>query len=202
MRHKTKIFLATITLLYAFFASITETSFAVGQDSLEGATPTADQIIEATGIQGGLVVHLGCRGGELAEQFGRCDGFLVCGLDRSAEQVAAARAKIQSEDLYGKVSINRWEGTTLPLIDNLVNLLVIEGDAPARDEILRVLAPKGVAYIRTGFEPRFELLTAASTNFMWATPSLTLAYFEPSHLNLRPALYLRTSASNALCSRR
>ena len=111
----------------------------------------AAQIIEATGIHGGLVVHLGCGDGSLTAEFGQRDGFLVHGLDRSAAQVDAARRHVQGLGLYGKVSIDRFEGERLPYVDNLVNLLIVEdGAGPAREEILRALAPQGVAYIRTG----------------------------------------------------
>ncbi len=111
----------------------------------------AADILKATGVSGGLVVHVGCGDGQLTAALGKRDGFLVHGLGASAQKVAAAREHAQGLGLYGKVSIGRWQGPRLPYIDNLINLLVVEGSAaPAREEILRVLAPRGAAYIRKG----------------------------------------------------
>ena len=45
------------------------------------------------------------------------------------------------------VAVEQLEGTQLPYIDNLVNLIVIENQSSiADDEVLRVLVPNGVAY--------------------------------------------------------
>ncbi|MBM3889506.1 MAG: hypothetical protein FJ388_10310, partial [Verrucomicrobia bacterium] len=74
------------------------------------------------------------------------DSFIVHGLDTDAKNVAAARQHIQSLGLYGKVSVEQWSGERLPYADNLVNLVVTSGECRvARDEIMRVLAPNGVA---------------------------------------------------------
>ena len=110
----------------------------------------AEKILAATGVQGGLVVHLGCGDGRLTAALRRNESYSVLGLDTDAANVAKARAFIQSRGLYGNVTVDRWQGGRLPLIDNLVNLLVAEGGPPAsNEEILRVLAPRGAAYVRT-----------------------------------------------------
>ncbi|MHC4198656.1 MAG: class I SAM-dependent methyltransferase, partial [Planctomycetota bacterium] len=116
------------------------------------AKALAREILDSTGVKGGLVVHVGCGDGKLTAALGEKDGFLVHGLDRSEEKVTAARKYIQGLGLYGgKISIGRLEGERLPYVDNLVNLLVVEAlERPAREEVLRVLSPQGVAYIRSG----------------------------------------------------
>ena len=43
-----------------------------------------------------------------------------------------------------------FNGKRLPHIDNLVNLVVIEGEGVSRAEAMRVLAPRGIALIRRG----------------------------------------------------
>jgi outer membrane protein assembly factor BamB len=62
--------------------------------------------------------------------------------------VTAARQTIQSLGLYGKVTAEPWTGRRLPYVDNLVNLVVADnlGKLPMT-EVLRVLAPNGVALI-------------------------------------------------------
>jgi len=116
-----------------------------------GAAAAADDraaaILRANGVQGGLVVHVGCGDGKLTAALHASDSYLVHGLDADAKNVEAARRHIQSLGLYGKVSVEQWTGNRLPYVDNLVNLLVIsDGKAKlAEEEIQRVLAPQGVA---------------------------------------------------------
>ena len=109
----------------------------------------ARRILDATGVRGGLVVHLGCGDGKLTAALGAGPRWLVHGLDADAGDVARAREHVRSLGLYGKVSVDRLEGRRLPYVEDLVNLLVAEdlGDVPMR-EVLRVLAPDGVAYVR------------------------------------------------------
>jgi len=122
---------------------------AAGEQAPADARRLAGEILEATGVQGGLVVHVGCGDGRLTAELGAGGAFLVQGLDRDAEQVEAARRYIQSLGRYGRVSFDRLTGPTLPYVDNLVNLLVVEdANLVPQDEMMRVLAPQGVAYVR------------------------------------------------------
>jgi SAM-dependent methyltransferase len=102
-------------------------------------------LAKASGIQGGLVVHLGC--GEGAETLGLLldERYLVQGLDADAAKVRAAREKILAAGQAGKVSAECFDGSHLPYVDNLVNLVIDSAGTVAREEILRVLAPGGVA---------------------------------------------------------
>ncbi len=119
--------------------------------SRTGLAKEAAAIIEATGVQGGVVVHVGCGRGRLTAAFGAGDSYLVHGLDVDAADVVAARAFIRSAGAYGRVSVDGWDGRVLPYIDNFVNLLVSEEPlTAAMDEVMRVLAPGSVAYIKTG----------------------------------------------------
>jgi outer membrane protein assembly factor BamB/ubiquinone/menaquinone biosynthesis C-methylase UbiE len=110
-------------------------------------------ILDHTGVKGGLIVHVGCSDGKLTAALRASDSYLVHGLDADARNIERAREHIRSLGLYGKVSVEQWNANRLPYIDNLVNLIVAEnvGDIPT-EEIVRVLAPKGVAYIKKGDE--------------------------------------------------
>jgi len=120
---------------------------AAGADSY---TEQGRQILEATGVQGGLVVHLGCGDGRLTAALRANDSFVVQGLDRDPAQVTAARRHLQSLGQYGHVSADHWPGGQLPYIDNMVNLVVGEDlGGISQSEILRVLAPGGVAYLKS-----------------------------------------------------
>ena len=111
----------------------------------------AREILHATDVTGGLIVHVGCGDGKLTAALRAGPQYLVHGLDADEANIEKARGRIESLGLAGKVIVERWEGSRLPYVDNLVNLLV------ARDlgtvemaEVMRVLAPGGAAYIRTG----------------------------------------------------
>jgi outer membrane protein assembly factor BamB len=111
----------------------------------------ARQILDATGVEGGLVVHLGCGDGRLTAALGPGDRFLIHGLDADPDNVERARQHVRSLGRYGKIAVDRHTGSRLPYADNLVNLLIAErlGRVPM-DEVMRVLCPGGLAYVRQG----------------------------------------------------
>ena len=118
---------------------------------LSSPAEQAEQILETTGIAGGLIVHLGCGDGKLTAALHADESYLVHGLDNNLNNVEEARGHIRSVGLYGKVSVEHLTGTKLPYIENLVNLVVAENlGAIGIDEVTRVLCPNGVAYINTG----------------------------------------------------
>ncbi|MHC4558664.1 MAG: outer membrane protein assembly factor BamB family protein [Planctomycetota bacterium] len=113
----------------------------------------ARQILDASGVKGGLIVHLGCGDGRLTAALHANDSYLVHGLTRGRQDLAKARRNIRDEGLYGPVTVDLIEGKSLPYIDNSVNLIVAEGPAEVpRQEIIRVLVPQGVAYLRESDE--------------------------------------------------
>ncbi len=123
----------------------------LGAEDSASTSRQAAKILEATGVEGGLVVHLGCGDGELTAALRADERFLVHGLDADAENVRRAREKLAARGLYGKVAVDRLEGGRLPYVDGLVKLLVAEElGGVAMDEVLRVLAPGGVAYVADG----------------------------------------------------
>jgi len=134
---------AVVTLLVAL---PNQTALAV--DSI-----SAEEILAATGVRGGLVVHLGCGDGRLTAALADGDGYLVHGLDTDAARVDQTRRSLHAKGLYGRVSVDCFEGRALPYADNLVNLIVAEdlGEV-AMAEVIRVLCPGGTAYVGSGGE--------------------------------------------------
>jgi len=115
------------------------------------AAPDALQILDATGIKGGLVVHVGCGDGKLTAALRANDSYVVHGLDADVAKLAKAREALRTAGLYGKVTVDTLAGARLPHIDNLVNLLVSEDlGKVSMAEVMRVLAPGGVAYVKSG----------------------------------------------------
>ena len=123
--------------------------------SVAGAQPgdyrqEAMEILDSTGSKGGLVIHLGCGDGRLTAALRANDSYIIHGLDSDPANVAAARKHIQSLGQYGNVFVEQWSGDRLPYIDNSVNLVVSESLGAVSDsEVMRVLAPNGVAYIKS-----------------------------------------------------
>ena len=106
-----------------------------------------DEILKATGVQGGLVVHVDCGDGKLTAALGTSERFLVHGLGATQKDVSAAREHIRKAGLYGRVSVELWPGGPLPYNDNQVNLLIADASAVSQKEIDRVLCPGGAAYL-------------------------------------------------------
>ena len=126
----------SVPIAFVFLATLSPTAMA--QD--------ARQILEVGGVQGGLVVVIGCDRPALLAELRAGSSYLVHGLDRDPEKVAAARTDLQGKGLYGPVTVAQWDGSKLPFVDRLVNLVVATGEfRVASDEIARVLAPNGVA---------------------------------------------------------
>jgi len=118
--------------------------------SADQPTREARAILQTAGIEGGLIVHVGCGDGLLTARLCAGESFLVEGLSTDAAQVAAARQYFVSQGLSGRVSARRFDGRHLPYVDNLVRLLVLDrrGEV-SREEAFRVLAPEGVLLART-----------------------------------------------------
>jgi outer membrane protein assembly factor BamB len=127
---------------------------AVLAGGANAAPADAQQILDATGVQGGLIVHVGCGDGKLTAALRASDSYVVHGLDADAANVAKARESLRKAGLYGKVTVDCLVGARLPHIDNLVNLVVSEDlGKVSMAEVMRVLAPNGVAYVKSGGTP-------------------------------------------------
>jgi outer membrane protein assembly factor BamB len=114
----------------------------------------AAAILDTAGFTGGLIVHVDSSGGKLTAALKANDGAIVHGLDNDAEDVASARKHLRAAGAYGAVSVELWEGPTLPYADRMVNLLVAgENVDLARDEVLRVLCPGGRAVFLSDAAP-------------------------------------------------
>jgi len=105
-------------------------------------------VVGDSGLRGGIVVHVNCGDGRATADMAAGNTCLIHGLDRDAGNIAKARAHLGSKGLCGRVSVARYDGRSLPYADNTINLLVADrlGDLP-RDDVMRVLTPKGTAII-------------------------------------------------------
>ncbi len=123
-------------------AAVLFCSFASAQSGAE--------LLKMSGVRGGVVVHLGCgKDAALTLALRQNDGYVVQGLDTDPAAVAAARKALLAAGRYGPVAVDQWDGRRVPYADNFVNLIVAEEPAQVTDtELLRALAPNGVALVR------------------------------------------------------
>ncbi len=125
---------------------------ACGTAALAQPGPVREEygrILEAAGVKGGIIAHVGCGDGSLTAALPAGERFLVHGLDTDAGNVQKARQHIDSLQLYGRVSAETYDGENLPYGDNIVNLVIVSETASRvpQEEILRVLVPGGVAWV-------------------------------------------------------
>jgi outer membrane protein assembly factor BamB len=121
----------------------------VGVPAWAAPADEAKAILDAAGVKGGVVVHLGCGDGKLTAALRANNSFLVHGLDADTANVAASRKHIRSLGLYGSVSVEAFDGKRLPYVDDLVNLVVAEDlGGVSTDEVMRTLRPGGVVCIK------------------------------------------------------
>jgi outer membrane protein assembly factor BamB len=112
------------------------------------AVKIAEEILDNTGVKGGIIVHLGCGDGVLTAALRANDSYTVHGLEADPAKLAKARNYICEQGAYGPVSVELFSGFMLPYKDNLVNLVVVQDAGKvAMDEIMRVLAPGGVVCV-------------------------------------------------------
>ncbi len=112
---------------------------------------TASRMVADTGLTGGLIVCIDANPTQVAA-LGARETFVVRALCRDAGDVAVIRDAIRAEGRYGRVSADVHVGARLPYVDNLVNLLVDNAQESRLPdaEVLRVLAPGGVAFRGNG----------------------------------------------------
>ena len=59
------------------------------------AAESAKDILDATGVKGGLVVHIGCGEGKLTAALRASESYLIHGLDTDAKNIRTARVELQ-----------------------------------------------------------------------------------------------------------
>jgi len=126
---------------FVLFCTIASSPFLRGGEM-------APDLAGRLGIQGGLVVHVGCGDGRFTAALRTNSRYLVQGLEQDTARVAEARAYLQTSGKLGGVTVCPWDGERLPYADNMVNLLIVNpAERLAGDEIMRVLVPGGVALV-------------------------------------------------------
>lgn len=140
------------SLLFALAGSTT--ARAVGDEAA-----AARAVIEASGIQAGLCLHLGCGRADsagLTAALAECSGMPVHGFALDDASVARARVAIEERGVPGRAMVEKLVERSLPYLPDLARLAVVEDLAVlsaagiGKDEIFRVLAPGGSLCVKEG----------------------------------------------------
>jgi outer membrane protein assembly factor BamB len=103
-------------------------------------------LVELSGVKGGLVVYLGRGDASIAGELKINRRYSVQELISNPINLEASRGKLRGKGIYGAVTVDSFDGKHLPYADELVNLFIIENNlAVPKDEVVRALAPMGVA---------------------------------------------------------
>ncbi|MBI5724775.1 MAG: PQQ-binding-like beta-propeller repeat protein [Planctomycetes bacterium] len=137
-----------------FAVAIVSLALWAGAAQAQDAKTSAAKILKSPEARTGLVVHLGCGDGALTAELANGGKNVVLGLSADAAQVEKVRGNIQAKGIYGTVSVDCHPAAKIPLADNLANIVVaddypaLEKDGLKLEEVLRVLAPYGVAFLK------------------------------------------------------
>jgi len=138
----------TLKFIFGLFIFSVQTHTLCAED-------TALSMLQDAEITGGIVVTVDLTDSDFLSRFAVNDRFTVQGLSSNAKEIARVREQIQAQNKYGQVSFNHYNGTELPYIDNLVNLLLCPRTTKvSHQELLRVVAPGGAIMLKnsTGWE--------------------------------------------------
>jgi len=111
---------------------------------------TTDGVVRTVNQSAGICFHVGAGDGELSAEFIESGRIVVHGLERDAAKVRSARTRLTKQNIYGQVAIESWKAKSLPYADGLANVIVVQDATVPLEEVLRVLAPNGMAYIQSG----------------------------------------------------
>ena len=107
---------------------------------------SAATILSKTGMKGGIVVCIGADDPELLVGLAPASRYLVHCVDTDLGKIKKVRDYVKSKGRYGLVSVDQFDGKTLPYTDNLINLVVVLSGNISKKEIDRVLCPLGTVY--------------------------------------------------------
>lgn len=125
----------------------------------------AKAITETSGVTTGLCVVLGCGKADsagLLAALASGGAMMVHGLAFDDAALQRARAQIAAQGAAGRAMAEKWAGKTLPYLDGLAQLLVVQDPAALaaagipKDELLRVLAPGGALCTPDGAQWKVE----------------------------------------------
>ncbi|MHC4993739.1 MAG: outer membrane protein assembly factor BamB family protein [Planctomycetota bacterium] len=131
------------SVLALLWVAVCITGSAVGNE--------ADVVQNATRLNGGIVIVLDPTDATLLIDLAARPAIQVQALLQQHGAIDSLRQSIRQTGKYGQISVNHYNGSELPYVDNLVNMVVCDQGAKIpRQELMRVIAPHGTLHVRTG----------------------------------------------------
>ncbi|MBN2291928.1 MAG: hypothetical protein JXM70_05850, partial [Pirellulales bacterium] len=124
------------------------------ENGAAAVSETAEKIVTFSEAPGGICSIVGADDAQLALALAKRGSFVVQCLAKTPEIRDRIRREIRAAGKYGMVSADVLSGGHLPYTNNLVNIVIVNDhtktgeNGTSVNEILRVLAPLGTAYIR------------------------------------------------------
>ena len=90
----------------------------VGRAATESVAPEqqrAREILDATGVKGGLIIQVGCGDGKLTAALRASERYVVQGLDADAKSIEAARRHIQASGSTARCRSSNGTGHACPM---------------------------------------------------------------------------------------
>ncbi|MBT3199016.1 MAG: PQQ-binding-like beta-propeller repeat protein [Phycisphaerales bacterium] len=160
--------------------------------SAEPLVGAQGDVLKNAGVQGGLIVHVGCGDGAGTLALRPDDRYTVHGLASDASDISKARTLIAARGLYGEVSVRQWTPGKLPYADGLVDMLLIDRDFPnASADILRVLTPGGTVVCKESLAKMLPSSKSIGSGYVKYVKPWPAAIDEWSH-------YLHGADNNAV----
>ncbi len=161
----------------------------------------AQLALREAGRKKGICVVLGETDGKLTAAIAAGSEFYVQGCAIRSGGVPAARKALVAAGVVARSSIIAREDKGLPYADNLLNLLVAEnlaGSGVGVDEVLRVLAPGGVAVLggADGSTTAFKKVGAKNTR----TDGKYLVFTKPLDPNMGQWTHIKGGADQSYTS--
>ncbi len=144
---------AAALCLLALAGTATAAAEPASEPRAAGPQEIARELLGSEGVRPGLCLHLGCSDGALTAELALAGRFVVHGLTSRPEDVEKARAHVRSRGPYGPVAVDYSPLASLLYADDTANVIVasdfdmLAGGGLTRQEILRVLAPGGAAFL-------------------------------------------------------
>ena len=119
------------------------------------ALGVASHVVHFSGAPGGICTVVGRRDAEFAIALAKQGQFVVHCLYTKPELRDKMRVAIRSRGMYGTVSANTLGAGRLPYVENLINIVVVDAypelaeGGLSVEEVIRAMAPLGVAYLGT-----------------------------------------------------
>jgi hypothetical protein len=118
-----------IVLMLSVSMIVVSTSTKAGDAPQQPAgSKLAAAALEHANVQGGLIVELGMVDAQFTADLAARDAVTLQVLDTDPQCVADARKQLEAKGLYGRVTVDQFDGKNLPYADNLVNLVVVRGE--------------------------------------------------------------------------